>query len=333
MSSGSAKKLGLAAVLILAWVCLWLLRQGSAVEVTIPPGLSASETAALLKEKGVIPFELPFRVAAKLTGADRRLKPGSYHLRRGMGLGRVLRLLETGAAGVKVAIPEGFSTRQIAERLEAEGVCQSSDFMKYVQTHRLEGYLFATTYYFEPSSGGEKAAHRMHQEFKRRIVAEYEGANPRSANLNFHQMVTLASIVEREAVLSREKPLIAAVYYNRLRRRMRLEADPTVQYALGRWKQGLTSQDLLTPSPYNTYLHYGLPPGPICSPGLDSFRAVLHPAQTDAFYFVADNTGGHIFSATLEEHQKAKQSFKKGLRRIKERQRREEAAKKRNGQQ
>ena len=132
--------------------------------------------------------------------------------------------------------------------------------------------------------------------------------------MTLHQAVTLASIVEREAVLPGEQPMVAAVYLNRMRIRMRLQADPTVQYALGYWKKGLTSEDLQNPSPYNTYVNYGLPPGPICNPGEGAFRAVLHPAQTDALFFVADLTGGHQFFATQEEHQKAKLAYKRGLR-------------------
>jgi len=317
----------LLAVLVLAgyWV-VGVSRKGRGVErleVSIPAGATAAETAALLKEKGVIPFASLFRAAAKWTGADRRIKPGTYQLRRPMGTLQILRLLSEGSmSGVKVPIPEGFSARQIAERLEVGGVCRGAEFLRQVRAKRLEGYLYPTTYYLEPQAGAEKVIQRMVQEFERRIKAEHEASGPKP-KLTLHQLVTLASLVEREAVLAREKPLIAAVYLNRLRLRMRLEADPTVQYALGRWKQGLTTEDLKTPSPYNTYLHYGLPPGPICSPGLDSFRAALSPARTEALYFVADNTGGHVFSTTHEEHQKAKRSFKRGLRAIKERLRRE----------
>lgn len=310
---------------------LWLYFPGEFVEVSIPPSSSASETAALLRRKGVIRFELPFRLAAKLTGADRRLKPGIYRLRRHMASLQVLRALESGASqGVKVVIPEGFAARQIAERLGADGVCKGADFMKFVAARRLEGYLFPTTYYFEPGTGAEKAVRRMYQEFKRKIEPEYEAADPKPG-LTLNQVVTLASIVEREAVLNREKPMIAAVYLNRMRKRMRLEADPTVQYSLGRWKQDLSSADIRNASPYNTYVHYGLPPGPICSPGLDSIRAALSPAGTDALYFVADNKGGHIFTATHEEHLKAKQSFKKGLRAIKAKLKREEQERRAQG--
>lgn len=297
---------------------------GEFVEVVIPPGLSASETAELLEQKGVVRFGWLFRLSARYTGADRKLKPGTYKLETGMPLRRLLRELESGAPslGAKVAIPEGFSTWQIAERLEAAGVCPAQEFLKHAARRKLEGYLFPTTYFFEPDSGVEKAAARMRQEFEKRIQAEYDAASPKP-KLSLHQLVTLASIVEREAVLSHEKPTIAAVYLNRMRIRMRLEADPTVQYGLGFWKKGLRERDLRSPSPYNTYVHYGLPPGPICSPGLDSFRAALSPAQTDAIYFVADNTGGHIFSSTHEEHLKAKASFKRGLKLIKDRLRRE----------
>lgn len=294
----------------------------------MPAGLSASETAALLRREGVIRSPFLFRAWAKAIGADRRLKPGAYRLNRNMSFLEAVSRLEAGSdEGVKVLIPEGFCVRQIAERLEANGVCRAIDFRRHAQGLRLEGYLFPTTYFFEPAEGAAKAASRMRLEFKRRVEAAFEAFQPRP-RLTLHQLVTLASIIEREAVLSGEKPMIAAVYLNRMEKRMRLEADPTVQYALGNWKKGLTSEDLRVPSAYNTYVHYGLPPGPICSPGLDSFLAAMNPAQTKALYFVADNAGGHVFSETHDEHLKAKRSFKRGLRAIKERLRLEQA---RNG--
>ena len=308
----------IAAVLLLAGLAAWLLLPGADVEVTIPPGMSASQTASLLKDKGVVRSRLVFRAAAKFWGLDRKLMPGSYRLRRNMPLPLLFHRLAAGAAGAKVVIPEGFSSWQIAGRLEALGVCRAADFLAYVKANGLEGRLFPTTYFLEPASEAAHAAGRMKQEFKRRLEAEYEAAGLKP-NLTLQQFLTLASIVEREAVHPEEKPTIAAVYLNRMRKRMRLEADPTVQYALGYWKKGLTSEDLRTESPYNTYIHYGLPPGPICSPGLGSFRAALHPARTEAVYFVADNKGGHTFSVTHEEHLKAKREFKRELRAIKKR--------------
>lgn len=302
----------------------WLLRPGPAVELVLSPGQTVRETAAQLSEKGVVPSARLFRLAAALTGCDRRLKPGSYKLRRNMWLPSLLRQLTLGGnAGLRVVIPEGFDVRQIAERLEAQGVCGADEFRRYAEAQRLEGYLFPTTYFFDPQTPAAKVAARMREEFERQVVPLYDQTRPKP-QLSLLQTLTLASIVEREAVLSRERPMIAAVYLNRLRLRMRLQADPTVQYAVGYWKKGLTKSDLQNPSPYNTYVHYGLPPGPICSPGLDSVRAALNPAQTDALYFVADNTGAHAFSTTLEQHTRAERTFKHELR-VRQQQQRERA--------
>ncbi|OGR98502.1 MAG: hypothetical protein A2V88_06030 [Elusimicrobia bacterium RBG_16_66_12] len=150
----------------------------------------------------------------------------------------------------------------------------------------------------------------------REIGTAYASAEPRPS-LTLDEALTVASIVEREAVLKAERAVIAAVYLNRLKKRMPLQADPTVQYAVGEWKKGLTKADLALASPYNTYRRQGLPPGPICSPGLLSFLAVLKPADTRALYFVADARGGHVFSETNEEHSEARRLYKKELRKQK----------------
>lgn len=301
---------------------------GEAVEVFIPPGSGASRVAAILEEKGVLKSPWLFRAWAKAKGADRDLKPGLYRFERPTGALEVLRRLSEGRTiGVRVAIPEGFATWQIAERLEAAGVCKAAEFLKYARDNRLEGYLFPTTYFFEPNTPVARVVAKLREEFRDQIEAAYAAADPKP-RFTLQQLVTLASIVEREAVLAGERPTIAAVYYNRMKKRMRLEADPTVQYALGRWKKGLTLKDLKHPSPYNTYQHFGLPPGPICSPGLESFKATLSPAKTDAIYFVADHTGGHFFTASHDEFLKAKRAYKTELRRIKRRLREEERKKK-----
>ncbi|MBI4375018.1 MAG: endolytic transglycosylase MltG [Elusimicrobia bacterium] len=282
---------------------------GPYVVVNIPPGMTASQAARLLKHKEVIAMPVLFRFAAKSSGLDRKLKPGSYRLQKGMRLADLLRALNSGPNnGVRVLIPEGFSAQQVADRLAANGICSAADFLAIVKERRLEGYLFPTTYYLEPGSLADKVVRRMLDEFGRTIEAEFKAQQP-PPKMTLHQLLTLASIIEREAVLSQERPMIAAVYMNRLRKRMRLEADPTVQYALGHWKKGLTLKDLRFSSPYNTYINYGLPPGPICSPSLDSFRAALRPAETQAVYFVADTTGGHIFSSTFTEHLEAKKTL------------------------
>lgn len=295
------------------------LRPGERRRVEIPEGLSARRTAELLREKGVIRSAFLYRAYLKAAGSDRALKPGPYDLRANEPFPSLTRKLTLGqTADVRVVIPEGFMAKQIAERLESAGVAKAEEVMRLVRDRRLEGRLFPSTYSMPLGFGAERALRMMNEEFERQIVAAYRAASPRPA-LSLEDALILASIVEREAVLPAERPMIAAVYLNRLKKRMRLQADPTTQYALGYWKKGLTRADLRDPSPFNTYMHRGLPPAPICSPGLGSFLAVLKPASTSALYFVADTTGGHVFSETNEEHSNARRRYKRELRRIKAR--------------
>ena len=297
---------------------LWTLRPGAAVRVEIPQGLSARQTAELLAREGVVVSVPLFRLLMKAARDDRRLKPGTYTLRVREWPTVVLRKLTLGQTDdLKITLPEGLRAEQVAERLAADGIADAGDFAAYARVRRLEGRLFPSTYRFPPGYGAERAAARMTAAFDHEIGAAYAAASPNPA-LSLDETLTLASIVEREAVLPAERPIIAAVYSNRLKRRMPLQADPTVQYALGSWKQGLTRDDLKTPSPYNTYLRQGLPPGPICSPGLASFLAALKPAETGALYFVADAKGGHVFSETNEEHAEARRRYKRELRKIKD---------------
>ncbi|MDE2293265.1 MAG: endolytic transglycosylase MltG [Elusimicrobia bacterium] len=297
----SLAALGTAAMLLL-W---WLAPPGLPEQVDIPPGATASGTAALLKGQGIIRSVFVFKAIGKLTGWDRRIRPGLYDLRAPMGEPIVLwRLHEGKVTTVRVAIPEGFMAKQIADRLDAEGVTDAAGFMKYVRANNLEGYLFPTTYIFARNLPPEAVAHHMYEQFQRQVRPVVAAAG--ETRFTLAQVVTLASIVQREARAVDEMPTIAAVYRNRLAKRMRLEADPTVQYAhdmdTGEWRR-LHHRELAIDSPYNTYLYFGLPPGPICSPGLDAVKAALHPAQSDALYFVADgDTGRHIFSRTFAEH-------------------------------
>ncbi|MDE2491515.1 MAG: endolytic transglycosylase MltG, partial [Elusimicrobia bacterium] len=305
----------------------WALRPGAPVTVEIPEGLPARQTVELLGRKGVVVSVPLFRAYLRLTGADRRLKPGRYTFRARELPWTVLRKLTLGQTDeIKVVIPEGFRASQIAERLAEAGVIgDAKAFESYVDDRGLEGRLFPSTYLFPPGYGVPGAVRAMTQAFGAQIGAAYAKADPKPT-LSLQDALILASIVEREAELPPERPIIAAVYLNRLKKRMPLQADPTVQYALGYWKKGLTRKDLKIPSAYNTYYRYGLPPGPICSPGLSSFEAVLHPALTDALYFVADGRGGHIFSETNAEQSEAARLYKHELRKQKEELRREERA-------
>jgi UPF0755 protein len=297
---------------------LFALRPGEPVRVEIPERLTARQTAELLGAKRVVPSVFFFRVFLKATGFDRHLKPGTYTLRVHEWPTVVVRKLTLGLNDdLKIVIPEGFRASQIAERLAGDGVVDQRDFEAYAALRHLEGRLFPSTYHFPPGYGAERAAARMTEAFDREIGGAYAAASPKPA-LSLDEALIFASIVEREAVLPAERPIIAAVYLNRYKRHMPFQADPTVQYALGFWKKGLTREDLKAPSPYNTYLHNGLPPGPICSPGLESFAAVLKPADTRALYFVADTKGGHIFSETNEEQSQARRLYKRELKKIKE---------------
>ena len=305
----------LAAAGVLAAFFLLLL-PGEPVRVDIPERLSARQTSELLGEKRVVASVFAFRALLKLTHFDRHLKPGTYTLRVHEWPTVVVRKLTLGLTDdVKITIPEGFRASQIAERLAADGVADAGDFEAYVKLKKLEGRLFPSTYHFPPGYGVERSVAQMTDAFDREIGAAYKAASPRPW-LDLEQSLTLASIVEREAIQPQERPIIAAVYLNRLKKHMPFQADPTVQYALGVWKKRLSRDDLKTPSAYNTYLHAGLPPGPICSPGLESFMAVLKPAETRALYFVADTKGGHIFSETNEEQNDARLLRKRELRKL-----------------
>ncbi|MFI5347002.1 MAG: endolytic transglycosylase MltG [Elusimicrobiota bacterium] len=308
----------LAVLAVSAGLAVFLLRPGAPVQVEIPERLSARQTVELLGEKDVVVSVPLFRLFLKVGRFDRHLKPGTYSFRVHEWPTTVVRKLTLGLnEDVKVVIPEGFRASQIAERLAADGIADAGDFEAYVKLKKLEGRLFPSTYHFPPGYGADRVAARMSEAFDREIGAAYANANPKP-ELALEEALTLASIVEREAVLPQERPIIAAMYLNRLRKRMPLQADPTVQYALGHWKKGMTRDDLKTPSPYNTYLHQGLPPGPICNPGLGSFGAVLAPVHTQALYMVADTKGGHNFSETNEEHNEARRVYKHELKKIKE---------------
>ena len=303
----------LGTVLMLAvW---WLFPPGIAAKVEIPSGQSASETAAFLKSEGVIRSVFAFKLVGKLTKWDRSLKPGLYELKKPMNEFFALRQLYEGRIeSSRVAIPEGFMAKQIADRLEGAGITESAAFMAYVRANNLEGFLFPTTYFFAKGLKPEAVAHHMHNEFKEHAIPLFERSG--ESRYTLLQIVTLASIVQREARAIDEMPRISAVYRNRLVKRMRLEADPTVQYAHGKetgeWMKGMRFKHLDIESPYNTYALFGLPPGPICSPGVDAIKAALSPAKEDFLYFVADgDSGRHIFSRTLVEHNAAIARVKK----------------------
>lgn len=289
------------------------------VEVTIPPGASTAGIAARLAEAGVIRSPAAFRYLVRLRGSDGRLQAGTYLLGPGMSPPAIAAKLERGEViTVAFTVPEGLSAEEIARRLAARGLASEEELLAAFRDrgpvadlvppelpvrYPLEGYLFPDTYRVAAGTPAAALAAAMVDRF-RQVWTPALAARARELGLTPHQVVTLASIVEEEAQRPEERPVIAAVFHNRLRLGMPLQADPTVQYALRKYGQRVLLADLEADSPYNTYRHGGLPPGPIASPGAAAILAVLHPAEVPYLYFVARPDGSHAFSVTLAEHRR-----------------------------
>jgi UPF0755 protein len=294
---------------------------GAPVRVIIPRGASFRAAADSMSAAGVISVPLAFRVYARARGLDRQIQAGTYLLRRGTRWRDLLRAMNGGVGIInRVTIPEGFTIAQITPVL-VRALHVPSDSVDVVvhdsalrarlsdPAATLEGYLFPDTYIFAPGTTAREAVTEMVQRFEREWKPDYD-RQAAALGRSRHEIVTMASIVEKEARLAEERPVIAAVYYNRLRDSMPLQADPTVQYAMGRHTERVLYRDLTTESPYNTYLHPGLPPGPIASPGGASLRAALAPAKVPFLYFVAAPDGHHEFRATMAEHEQAKRAVR-----------------------
>jgi UPF0755 protein len=301
---------------------------GAPVSVTIEPGETAPLIADRLAALGLIDDPLLFRLFLRYNDLDTSLEAGDYALRRDMSLREVALALQRGRASeVDVTIPEGWRAEQIAERLEALNLMEQEAFLALVWAgidhpvlsdhpsgQSLEGYLYPDTYRLAVDASPEDLLALMLDNLAAQLPAGVEDL-AQEQGLTFYEVLTLASIVEREAVLDEERPTIASVYLNRLNNsRNYLESDATAQYAMGFqadsgqwWKTPVTLDELTAAeSPYNTYLNPGLPPGPIANPGIASIEAVLQPAQTDYLFFVCARPncegGNHVFAKTYEEH-------------------------------
>ena len=302
---------------------------GEPVILVVAPGETASDVAENLAAAGVIESSRLFRVLASLMGVGDDLIAGEYEFRRGeTALTTVRRISQGHTSPLVVTVLEGLRVEEIAELLERRNVVSGDEFKRALGDQysgsflealppatALEGFLFPATYGFSRTAGGHEVVQLLLDAFDQRYREEIL---PRlvvaSSDLTLLQIVTLASIIEREARVAEERPLIASVFINRLEAGFLLQADPTVQYAVGSdpassdefgyWKRELTLADLAIDSPYNTYVSVGLPPGPIANPGLDSLLAALEPADTNFLFFVAcdDGSGRHAFAETLEEH-------------------------------
>ena len=289
---------------------------GASTRVIIPRGATFAEAADSLSKANLVGWRKMFRLYARVTGGDRNIKPGTYLLKHGTPWKDIIGALHGGHGLVNtITIPEGYTISQITPLL-AKTLRVPADSVKAavrdtsllarldLPNPTLEGYLFPDTYAFPLGTTARQAVHEMVYDFERRWNPEWD-AKARDMKINRNDLVTMASIVEREARLPEERPVIAAVYYNRLRKGMRLQADPTVQYALGHHVGRVLYKDLTVASPYNTYVNKGLPPGPIASPGVASLAAAANPANVPYIYFVASSDGHHEFRMTLQEHSSA----------------------------
>ena len=282
--------------------------------VWVRPQTGALTIARALKDAGVIRSRLAFLAVAVARGRHRHLLAGEYEFAPGLTLLEIVQRLEQGRGLVhEVTIPEGYATQQIAQLLTDRGLVDRDRFMgllkdpqtllQYgVEGGSLEGYLFPDTYRLVKGMSEEAIIHRMVRRFQE-VFGPEEQARAKELEMSIPEVVTMASLIEREARVPEERPLISAVFQNRLRRGMPLQSDPTVLYALSRVSGRLTKANLQAPSPYNTYVRQGLPPGPIANPGRASILAALYPASSRYLYFVSKNDGTHAFSKTLQEHE------------------------------
>lgn len=301
-------------------------------KIEIPQGASASRIAQILYSGKMIQSRLSFKIFVSLFGFGSELKAGIYYLSPSMDNAQIVSIFASGrAAGgeKRVTIPEGSSIYKIARILERNNIKVTDGdveylatsgltddlrlkypFLSQVPTRSLEGYLFPDTYLLPPSIGISRLTEMMLDRFSQVAIPVF--AHSKAGKYDLHQILTLASIVEKESQKDEERPMVSSVFHNRLDRGIALRADPTVKYILENPTKRVFFADLKTDSPYNTYLYRGLPPGPICSPGLASIKAALEPARTDYLYFVSNGDGTHTFSRTWEEHSQAAERFRRG---------------------
>jgi UPF0755 protein len=283
---------------------------------SLVPGESLRSIAAQLHDLGLLRHPVLFVAWARYKRGDRAVRSGTYRIDRALSPVQLMELLLSGPAREPqwVTIPEGYSAAQVAQVLERKGLggrdvfeCLMADPALLTELNLpgsgFEGYLFPDTYAFERMTPPARILRAMVRRFRQ--VAEELAGERRRAGLTEVQMVTLASVVEKETGKVDERSLISGVFHNRLRLGMPLQSDPTVIYGLTTFDGDLTRENLRDPSPYNTYQHVGLPPGPIANPGRAALEAAVRPATTSARYFVSRNDGSHEFSASLEEHNRA----------------------------
>src|SRR5574341_1300932 len=299
------------------------------MEVQVTEGMSLKAIAGALKKEGIIRYRGYFEILGRVQGFSRKVRVGYYGLNTNMSMWDVLDTLRKGRIiEYEVVVPEGYNLYQIGWTLsgtplisdpqEFISLTRNKEYVRSlgVEADTLEGYLFPDTYFLPKGIKLQDIAKRMVQRYKEVFSESYR---TRAEELGFteHQIITLASIVEKEAKVSSERKVIAAVYHNRLKADMKLQADPTTVYGKKAWITNITKADLKRPSPYNTYLHKGLPPGPIANPGQGAILAALYPDNVDYLFFVAQGDGSHYFSTEYGAHTRAVNRYHNNKKRAK----------------
>ena len=290
--------------------------------VDIPEGMTLRQLAARLEQERLIRSQWAFVLLGKLTGADRHIKVGEYEVHAGMRPGEMLAEFLSGHVVLyQVTIPEGYTIVELAQVFAQHGVADPEDLIRLahdgefirsldIEAASLEGYLFPDTYKFARRTKPKEILTEMVQGLRRVLTPELR-QRAQEIHMSLHQVLTLASVIEKETGAVEEREFISAVFHNRLKRGIPLQSDPTVIYGLESFDGNLRKADLESKSPYNTYRVRGLPPGPIANPGLGSIRAALYPAPTRHLYFVSRNNGTHQFSSTLAEHNQAVDKYQR----------------------
>ncbi|MFA5843366.1 MAG: endolytic transglycosylase MltG [Coriobacteriia bacterium] len=335
--TGVAAGLAVAFVVLFAVAVVWWsifvraavpVDEGRSVEVVVPHGASSERIAQILAGEGIVRNANMLRLQARRRGVDGELKAGTYDMVTGMGYTAAIDALVAGPPAVfyRVLIPEGFTIEQMAQRFGKVAGIDVEEFRRIARsgagrfdfpfladdhTGSLEGYLFPKTYRVKQGTTAEQVIRMMLVQFGTE-TSGIDLSYLTGSGLDRHEWVTLASMVEREAKIARDRPLIASVIYNRLRTHMKLQIDATLEYVLPGTKPRLSLEDLKVESPYNTYTHEGLPPGPISSPGLASLKAAAKPAETGYLYYVlTSRSGAHTFTTNVADFLKAKRASRK----------------------
>lgn len=288
----------------------------------VPPQSTFRGIAEDLQKEGLIRSHWSIVAFAKFRGQDTSIMAGEYELSPSMLPSEILEKMASGKMFLrKITLKEGASMWEIGPALEQQGILSRVDFEKLLKDSELlaelgiagvslEGYLFPETYQFPNKTPAKRIVLAMHEQLQKRWLPEWD-ARLKELAMTKHQLLTLASIIEKESGSPGEQPIISSVFHNRLKKGMKLQADPTVIYGIPNFNGNITKEDLQNPTPYNTYVIDGLPPGPIANPGLSAIKAALFPATTNFLYFVANRQGGHIFSETLEAHNDSVNTYQK----------------------